>query len=93
MSDVVAKTIGQFSDRSFGQAPRWIVDPDHPLPPGITVNQLYALSNCSGFTCVDAYLVSGSGAYPTNVIWGWEVYGSYTDVRVNEGSILCVYNT
>jgi len=87
------EAIDRFSDRSFGQAPRYIVDSSHPLPDNIVVNQLYALTNCSGFSCTDKYLTAGSGSYPTNIIWGWEIYGSFTDVKVTDGSILCIYNT
>jgi len=89
----LAKAIDKFSERSFGQAPRYIVDSDHPLPAGQIVNQLYALSNCSGFTCTDHQLLSNGGSYPTNLLWGWEVYGNYSDVTVEEGYLLCIYNT
>ena len=92
MDNVTAQILQQFSDKSFGLKPKFIVDVDHPLPAGMVVNVLYCETNVAGFSCVDHKLLTGSGAHPATLLAGTELPSVFTDVVVTEGSIYCMVN-
>jgi len=83
-------SIGKFAKKTFGEAPIFIVDSTTVSPTGEIITYMKCLTDVTGFTATCKTMVSGSGAFPTELIAGTEIPGHFQDVSVTAGSIYCL---
>ena len=73
----------------FGICEKFILDATHAQPSGTVYNKIKVLVTTAAFSCTDSTVVSGSGSYPAIIPAGTELYGSFSDITVTAGTIIC----
>jgi hypothetical protein len=90
MTVAVQQSVDKFADRSFGNSPQWIITSATPSPQGVIFESLYFETNVSGFACTNHKLMVGSGQHSSTMFMGTELFGSFENITVEEGSVIAI---
>lgn len=67
-------------------AEAFIVTSAADMPTGVKGYCIQILEDVTGFSVTDSSLKSGSGAYPTDLVAGTVIYGTFTSLTVSGGT-------
>jgi len=85
----ITNSVDSFTKDSFGEGSQFLLDATHVLPLGLPVKWAYCLTDVTGFTASSLRIVTGSGAWPSDLVAGVQLPADIYNIAVTTGTIIC----